>query len=79
MKTPNRHMLRWKIATQEYRGIMTIVHQEGNIHKNSNGPIRWVLDNTPDNPAYVTLEVEPQIPIEGIKITYIGTEFVEEA
>ncbi|MBW0569819.1 hypothetical protein O181_109534 [Austropuccinia psidii MF-1] len=26
MKTPNRHMLRWRIAIQEYRGNMTIVH-----------------------------------------------------
>ncbi|MBW0579617.1 hypothetical protein O181_119332 [Austropuccinia psidii MF-1] len=26
MKTPNRHMLRWQIAIQEYRGNMTIVH-----------------------------------------------------
>ncbi|MBW0515758.1 hypothetical protein O181_055473 [Austropuccinia psidii MF-1] len=27
MKTTNRHMLRWKIAIQEYRGNMTIVHK----------------------------------------------------
>ncbi|MBW0539287.1 hypothetical protein O181_079002 [Austropuccinia psidii MF-1] len=33
MKTPNRHMLRWQIAIQEYRGNMTIVHKSGNIHK----------------------------------------------
>ncbi|MBW0553573.1 hypothetical protein O181_093288 [Austropuccinia psidii MF-1] len=26
MKTPNRHMLRWQIAIQEYRGNMTIAH-----------------------------------------------------
>ncbi|MBW0559245.1 hypothetical protein O181_098960 [Austropuccinia psidii MF-1] len=25
MKTPNRHILRWQIAIQEYRGNMTIV------------------------------------------------------
>ncbi|MBW0554407.1 hypothetical protein O181_094122 [Austropuccinia psidii MF-1] len=31
MKTPNRHMLRWQIAIQEYRGNITIVH------KNSDG------------------------------------------
>ena len=35
MKTPNRHMLRWKIFIQEFRGSMTIVHQDGNIHKNA--------------------------------------------
>ncbi|MBW0563357.1 hypothetical protein O181_103072 [Austropuccinia psidii MF-1] len=35
MKTPNRHMLRWQIAIQEYRGNITIVHKDGIIHKNS--------------------------------------------
>ncbi|MBW0469192.1 hypothetical protein O181_008907 [Austropuccinia psidii MF-1] len=35
MKTSNRHMLRWKIAIQEYRVNMTIVHKEGNFHKNA--------------------------------------------
>ncbi|MBW0523347.1 hypothetical protein O181_063062 [Austropuccinia psidii MF-1] len=78
MKTPNRHMLRWQIAIQEYRGKMTIVHKADNIHNNADGLSRWVLANTPDNPAYVPLEAEPQIPIEGINITHIGTEFFEE-
>ncbi|MBW0528862.1 hypothetical protein O181_068577 [Austropuccinia psidii MF-1] len=64
-------MLRWQIAIQEYRGNMTIVHKAGNIHKNSDGLSRWELANTPDNPAYVPLEGEPQIPIEGINITDI--------
>ncbi|MBW0566206.1 hypothetical protein O181_105921 [Austropuccinia psidii MF-1] len=36
------------------------------------------LANTPDNPAYVPLEAETQIPTEGIKITDIGTEFFGE-
>ncbi|MBW0491258.1 hypothetical protein O181_030973 [Austropuccinia psidii MF-1] len=57
---------------------MTIAHKAGNIHKNCDGLSKWELDNTPDNPAYVPLEEEPQIPIEGIKITDIGTEFFEE-
>ncbi|MBW0551577.1 hypothetical protein O181_091292 [Austropuccinia psidii MF-1] len=78
MKTPNRHMLRWKIAIQEYRGNMTIVHKEGSIHKNADGLSRWALANTPDNPAYVPLDAEPQIPIEGINITDIGAEVFEE-
>ncbi|MBW0529532.1 hypothetical protein O181_069247 [Austropuccinia psidii MF-1] len=64
MKTPNRHMLRWQIAIQGYRGKMTIVHKAGNIHKNADGLSRCALANTPDNPAYVPLEVEPQIPID---------------
>ncbi|MBW0552563.1 hypothetical protein O181_092278 [Austropuccinia psidii MF-1] len=37
MKTPNRHMLRWQIAIQEYRGNMTKVHKSGNIHENADG------------------------------------------
>ncbi|MBW0520604.1 hypothetical protein O181_060319 [Austropuccinia psidii MF-1] len=78
MKTPNRHMFRLQIAIQEYRGNMTIVHKAGNIHKNADGLSRWALANTLDNPAYVTLEAEPQIPIEGINITDIGTELFEE-
>ncbi|MBW0466178.1 hypothetical protein O181_005893 [Austropuccinia psidii MF-1] len=73
MKTPKRNMLRWKIAIQEYRGNMNIVHKAGNIHKKSDGLSRWALANTPDNPAYEALEEEPQIPIEGIEITDIGT------
>ncbi|MBW0520945.1 hypothetical protein O181_060660 [Austropuccinia psidii MF-1] len=78
MKTPKIHMLRWQIAIQEYRGNMTIVHKAGNIHKNADGLRRWELANTPDNPAYVPLKAEPQIPIEGINITDIGTEFFAE-
>ncbi|MBW0547252.1 hypothetical protein O181_086967 [Austropuccinia psidii MF-1] len=78
MKAPNRHMLRWQIAIHEYRGNMNIVHKAGNIHKNADGYSRCALANTPDNPAYVPLEAEPQIPIEGINITDIGTEFFEE-
>ncbi|MBW0502990.1 hypothetical protein O181_042705 [Austropuccinia psidii MF-1] len=57
---------------------MTIVHKTGNIHKNADGPSMWALANTSDNPAYVPLETEPQIPMEGINITDIKTEFFEE-
>ncbi|MBW0555223.1 hypothetical protein O181_094938 [Austropuccinia psidii MF-1] len=71
-------MLRWQIAIQEYRGNITILHKAGNIHKNADGLSRWALANTPCNPAYVPLEAEPWIPIEGINITDIGTEFFED-
>ncbi|MBW0581979.1 hypothetical protein O181_121694 [Austropuccinia psidii MF-1] len=50
-KTPNRHMLRWQIAIQEYRGNMTIVHKDGNIHKNADGLSRRPLPNNIDNHA----------------------------
>ncbi|MBW0576813.1 hypothetical protein O181_116528 [Austropuccinia psidii MF-1] len=78
MKTPNIHILRWQIAIQEYRGNMTIVHEAGSIRNNYYGLSRWAFANTPDNPAYVPLEAETHIPIEGIIITDIGTEFFEE-
>ncbi|MBW0591621.1 hypothetical protein O181_131336, partial [Austropuccinia psidii MF-1] len=78
MKIPNRHMLRWQIAIQEYRGNMTIVHKDGNIHKNADGLSRWPLPNDIDNPAYVPEEASPQIPIEGISVTDLNTTFFEE-
>ncbi|MBW0569856.1 hypothetical protein O181_109571 [Austropuccinia psidii MF-1] len=58
---------------------MTIVHKAGNIHKNAGGLSIWALPNTPYNPAYVPTGAEPKIPIEGINITNVGTEFFEEA
>ncbi|MBW0484939.1 hypothetical protein O181_024654 [Austropuccinia psidii MF-1] len=78
MMIPNRNILRWPIAIQKYRGKMTIAHKAGNINKNADGLSTWALANTPDNPDYVPLEVEAQIPIEGINITDIGNEFFEE-
>ncbi|MBW0506093.1 hypothetical protein O181_045808 [Austropuccinia psidii MF-1] len=78
MKSPNRHMLRWQIAIQKYRGNMTTVHKAGSIHKNAAGISRCALANTPDKPAYVPLEEEPHIPIKGINITDLGTKFLKE-
>ncbi|MBW0532097.1 hypothetical protein O181_071812 [Austropuccinia psidii MF-1] len=78
MKTSNRHILRWKIAIQGYRGNMTIVHKAGNIHQNSDGLSKWELPNTPKNPDYVPTSAEPQITTEGINNTDVGTEFFEE-
>ncbi|MBW0510414.1 hypothetical protein O181_050129 [Austropuccinia psidii MF-1] len=78
MKTPTRHMLIWQISIQDYTGNLTIVHKSGNIHKNYDGFSRWALPNTPENPAYVPADAETPIPIEGINITDLGTEFFEE-
>ncbi|MBW0509362.1 hypothetical protein O181_049077 [Austropuccinia psidii MF-1] len=78
MKAPNRYLLGWQIATQEYRSKITIVHKSGNIDKNSDDSSRWALPNTPDNLAYIPENAEPQIPIEGINITDVGTEFFRE-
>ncbi|MBW0473328.1 hypothetical protein O181_013043 [Austropuccinia psidii MF-1] len=41
MKTTNRHMLRWQIVIQEYRGNMTIIYKEGKSHANADG--HWIM------------------------------------
>ncbi|MBW0561918.1 hypothetical protein O181_101633 [Austropuccinia psidii MF-1] len=71
-------MLRWQIAIQEYKGNITIVHKDGNIHKNEDGLSRWPLTNNIDNPASVSEEASPQIPIEGISVTDLNITFFEE-
>ncbi|MBW0546298.1 hypothetical protein O181_086013 [Austropuccinia psidii MF-1] len=78
METPNRHMLRWQIAIQEYRGNITIVHKDGNSNRNADGLSRWPLPNNIDNPASVPEEASQQIPIEGISFTDLNTTFFEE-
>ncbi|MBW0515314.1 hypothetical protein O181_055029 [Austropuccinia psidii MF-1] len=57
---------------------MTIVHKDGDIHKNADGLSRWPLPNNIYNPAFVPEEASPQIPIEGICVTDINTTFFEE-
>ncbi|MBW0536751.1 hypothetical protein O181_076466 [Austropuccinia psidii MF-1] len=57
---------------------MTLVHKDGNTHKNSDGFSRCALPDTPNNHDYVPENAEPQIPIDGINITDVGTEFFEE-
>ncbi|MBW0536107.1 hypothetical protein O181_075822 [Austropuccinia psidii MF-1] len=78
MKTPNRHILRWQIAIQEYRGNMTIVDKDGNIHKNADGLRRWPLPNDIYNPVFGPEEPSQQIPIEGISVTDLNTTFFKE-
>ncbi|MBW0559522.1 hypothetical protein O181_099237 [Austropuccinia psidii MF-1] len=60
MKIPNRHMLRWQIAIQDYRDNRAIFHKYGNIHKNADGLSRWKLPNDIDNTAYVPEEASPR-------------------
>ncbi|MBW0537614.1 hypothetical protein O181_077329 [Austropuccinia psidii MF-1] len=43
------------------------------------GLSRWALHNTLQNPAYVPITAETQIPIEGINITDVETEFFDKA
>ncbi|MBW0577488.1 hypothetical protein O181_117203, partial [Austropuccinia psidii MF-1] len=67
MKTTNRHMLRWQIAIQEYRGNMNIIFKEVKGHTNADGLSRWPLDNIKSNPAYEP-EVAAKIPIHFMEI-----------
>ncbi|MBW0594218.1 hypothetical protein O181_133933 [Austropuccinia psidii MF-1] len=67
MKTTNRHLLRWQIAIQEYRGNITIIYKEGKSHTNADGLSRWPLDNVTSNPAYDP-EVAAKIPIHFMEI-----------
>ncbi|MBW0517374.1 hypothetical protein O181_057089 [Austropuccinia psidii MF-1] len=57
---------------------MTIVHKDGNIHKNTDELGRWPLPNNIDNPANVPEEASQQINIEGISVTDLNTTFFEE-
>ncbi|MBW0536769.1 hypothetical protein O181_076484 [Austropuccinia psidii MF-1] len=67
MRTTNRHILRWQIAIQEYRGNMTIIYKEGKSHNNTEGLSRRLLDNVKSNPAYDP-EVSAKIPIHFMEI-----------
>ncbi|MBW0560935.1 hypothetical protein O181_100650 [Austropuccinia psidii MF-1] len=67
MKATNRHMLRWQIAIQEYRGNMNIIYKEGKSHTNADGLSRWPLDHVKSNPAYEP-EVAAKIPIHFMEI-----------
>ncbi|MBW0538239.1 hypothetical protein O181_077954 [Austropuccinia psidii MF-1] len=67
MKTKIRHMLRWQLDIQKYRGNMTIIYKEGRSHTNADGLRRWPLDNVKRNPAYDP-EVAAKIPINFMKI-----------
>ncbi|MBW0481488.1 hypothetical protein O181_021203 [Austropuccinia psidii MF-1] len=67
MKTTDRHMLRWQIAIQEYRGNMNIIYKEGKSHTNDDDPSRCPLDHVKRNPA-CDPEVEAKIPIHFMEI-----------
>ncbi|MBW0475605.1 hypothetical protein O181_015320 [Austropuccinia psidii MF-1] len=67
MKPINRHMVRWKIAIQEYRCNMTIIYNKFKVHTNADGVSRWPLKNFKSNPAYYP-EVAAKIPIHFMEI-----------
>ncbi|MBW0525269.1 hypothetical protein O181_064984, partial [Austropuccinia psidii MF-1] len=67
MKTTNRHIFRWQIAIQEYRGKMTIIYKEQKSHTNADGPSRCPLDNVKSNPYYDP-EVAAKISIHFMEV-----------
>ncbi|MBW0496612.1 hypothetical protein O181_036327 [Austropuccinia psidii MF-1] len=67
METTNRNMFRCVIAIEEYRGNMTIIYKEGEIHKNACGISQFPLENVTINPAYY-LEVDAKIPINFMEV-----------
>ncbi|MBW0487393.1 hypothetical protein O181_027108 [Austropuccinia psidii MF-1] len=67
MNTTNRHMLKWQIAYQEYRGNMTIIYKEGKSHTNAGGLKRCPMNNVKINPAYDP-EVAAKTPIHFMEI-----------
>ncbi|KAI7932930.1 hypothetical protein MJO28_017909 [Puccinia striiformis f. sp. tritici] len=75
VKTPSRHMMRWQIAIQEWRGSMTITHRDGIIHKNADGLSRWVLPNDMENPAFDTEELVREVPIMAIAVSGLASDF----
>ncbi|MBW0474017.1 hypothetical protein O181_013732 [Austropuccinia psidii MF-1] len=67
VKTTNRHMLRWQIAIQEYKGNMNIIYKEVKSCTNEDGLSRWPLENVKRNPAYDP-EVAAKIPLHLMEI-----------
>ncbi|MBW0535578.1 hypothetical protein O181_075293 [Austropuccinia psidii MF-1] len=71
-------MLGWKISIPDYRGNMTIVHKDRNIHKNAYGLSRWPSQNEIENNFYVAEEASPKVPIKGRSFTDLNTTVFEE-
>ncbi|MBW0531360.1 hypothetical protein O181_071075 [Austropuccinia psidii MF-1] len=55
MKTTNRHMLRWQIAIQEYRGNMKIIYKEGKSHPSADD--HWITSKATQ---LMTLKFQPR-------------------
>ncbi|MBW0525602.1 hypothetical protein O181_065317 [Austropuccinia psidii MF-1] len=66
MRTPNRNVPRWQISIQEYCE---------NIYKNADGPSRWAVAYTSENPGWVP---EEENHIEGICVPDIDTELFNQ-
>ncbi len=78
IKTPNRHMLRWMLAIQQYGPYMTIIHRPGKMHNNADALSRMASPNKPINPAWDPEEIDKEIPVMGISLIDLHEEFFEE-
>ncbi|MBW0515669.1 hypothetical protein O181_055384 [Austropuccinia psidii MF-1] len=67
MQTTTRHMLRWQIDIQEYRGNINIIYKGGKRNTNEDSLSRWPLDNVNRNLACVP-KVALKIPIHFMKV-----------
>ena len=75
MRTPNRHMFRWQLAIQEYRGRMTISHRAGSMNQNADILSRCPLPNDSSNPAAVP--EEDHVEILGLHMIDLESEFYD--
>jgi hypothetical protein len=66
------------LAIQEYRPYMTITHRPGKMHNNADGLSRMALPNDSSNPAWDPEDAEIDIPVMGLSLAELCTEFFEE-
>ena len=76
MKTPDRHIFRWQLAIQEYRGRMKISHRAGKIHQNADLLSRYPLPNDDNNTGRV--EDVDIIEVFGLHVVDLASEFYKE-
>ena len=76
LRTPNRHMLRWQLAIQEYRGRMTIIHRPGKANANADALSRFPLPNDSSNPA-ADLDVGEEPRIHALAFTELDDSFFQ--
>jgi hypothetical protein len=78
MKTPNRHMLRWQLAIQQYRGKMTLRYREGKKNTNVDGLSRAPLDNDNSNPAAGYSSDEDTTAVCVLSVVNLDDEFYQK-
>lgn len=75
LKTPNRHMFRWQLAFQEYRGRITISHRPGLKHQNADCLSRHPMPNNKENPAGGPEDLGDANQVFGLHVIDLESEF----